>query len=272
MAPSTTATELRRAIEDRQWYHTLELGNGLLTPGWFDHRPIVGELPLPASLAGKRCLDVGTFDGFWAFEMERRGAAEVVAVDVPDAQDWDWPAFSEDQVRAVLAERKRGGDGFRLAHDALGSRVEHRAVSVYDLDPAQLGSFEFVYLGSLLIHLRDPVRALERVRAVCSGELLLVDNHEPLLTRLFPRLPLARLDARGRPWWWQSNVACVVRIVESAGFELIGAPRRLSIPAGAGQPAPPLRRQTLMNAEGRRALRNVRLGDPHVAIRARPRR
>ena len=64
------------------WYHTIELGDGVVTEGIFDHRPVVDRYMIPADLCGMRCLDVGTMDGFWAFEMERRGAAEVVAADL----------------------------------------------------------------------------------------------------------------------------------------------------------------------------------------------
>src|SRR3954453_7511017 len=134
----TTAVD-RNEIAAREWYHTLELAPGVETPGFFDHRPLLARLPIPASLAGMRCLDVGTFDGFWAFEMERRGAAAVVAVDLTDARAADWPAGSAEAVKAALAKRKRGGEGFRLARAALSSRVAFHEASVYDLDPAELG-------------------------------------------------------------------------------------------------------------------------------------
>ena len=196
--------------------------------------------------------------------MERRGAAEVVAVDVLDPARWDWPAGSDERTAAQLARRKRGGDGFEQARAALGSSVQRHDLSVYDLDPAAVGEFDFVYLGSLLLHLRDPVGALERVRSVCRGELLVVDNHDPVLSLLFPRRPVARLEAVGRPWWWQGNVSAVVRWVEAAGFVVIAAPQRLRMPAGAGQPRPPLRWR------GARELLNRRFGDPHVAVLARP--
>jgi tRNA (mo5U34)-methyltransferase len=268
LAPN--ADQLRAEVRGQEWYHTLELADDVVTPGWFDHRSVIGKLPLPASLAGKRCLDVGTFDGFWAFEMERRGAREVVAIDVPDPRDWDWPAYSDDQTLSVLGARKRRGEGFRLAHRALGSQVQHRELSVYEISSEELGTFDFVYFGSLLIHLRDPVLALGQVRSVCAGELLVVDNYEPLMSLLFPRLPIARLDGRGRPWWWQPNIACVVRMVESAGFELARPPQRLAMPAGDGQPSPPLGIRTALSREGRKRLRSGRLGDPHVALLVRP--
>lgn len=261
--------ELRAQVAGRQWYHTLELAPGIVTPGWFDTRPVAEKLPLPSSLEGMRCLDVGTFDGFWAFEMERRGASEVIATDLLDANEWDWPAGSSPDVVAEMAERKRGGAGFRLAREALGSSVQLVEQSVYDLDPGELGEFDFAYLGSLLLHLRDPVGALERVRSLVRGRLLVVDVHDPLLSLLFRRRPLATLDGRGRPWWWQSNAACLVRMVEAAGFELVGKPTRLRMPRGAGQPLPRPSIRALAGRENRRDLANALLGDPHCAILAR---
>ncbi len=108
---SGTAT-LSGALE-REWYHTIELAPGVETPGWFDTRGVVPELPFPASLAGKRCLDVATFDGFWAFEMERRGAAETVGIDILDPMAWDWPVGSDTAVIEALRRRKQGGEDSR---------------------------------------------------------------------------------------------------------------------------------------------------------------
>src|SRR5438477_10034130 len=72
------------------WYHTMELAPGVVTPGWFDLRPVVERMPWP-DVSGRRCLDVGTADGFLAFELERRGAAEVVTTDIADHAEWDYP-------------------------------------------------------------------------------------------------------------------------------------------------------------------------------------
>jgi tRNA (mo5U34)-methyltransferase len=270
-APVPEAAELQARVAGSQWYHTLELAPGVLTPGWFDTRSVPAKLPLPGSLAGMRCLDIGTFDGFWAFEMERRGAAEVVATDVLDPAGWDWPAGSSPDVVRELARRKRGGEGFRLAREALGSSVRLLERSVYDLDPGEVGEFDFAYLGSLLLHLRDPVGALERVRAVVTGRLLVVDVYDPFLSLRFRRRPVATLDARGRPWWWQSNLACLVRMVEAAGFELVERPVRIRMPRGRGQPARWPGARALATRDGRRELANAVLGDPHCAILARPR-
>ena len=181
----------RRAVASNPfWYHTIEVAPGVVTPGWFDLRPIVDVLPWP-DVRGKRCLDVGTADGFLAFELERRGAAEVVATDVADHSLWDYPARIRDRGIefwiAVAGEKK--GEGFRIARDILGSRVRSLEVSAYDLGPSEVGEFDVVVCGSLLLHLWDPVRALESMRSVCTGTLL--------VTNQVGSSPLPASDLRG---------------------------------------------------------------------------
>jgi tRNA (mo5U34)-methyltransferase len=261
--------ELKAALE-LEWYHTIELAPGVVTPGWFDTRRVVKELPFPATLDGKRCLDVATFDGFWAFEMERRGAAETVAIDLLDPTQADWPVGYDPKVGEAMARRKRAGEGFQMAHDALRSSVNRLDMNVYDLDPAEVGEFDFVYLGSLLIHLRDPVRALERVRSVCRGSLLVVDNIDASLT-LRHRRPVAALDGVGRPWWWKLNLAALVRVVEVSGFRLLAPAERIRMPPGAGHPPARLSRALLRSEDARHLFRTSLRGDPHAAILAEPR-
>jgi len=267
---SPPESALRLALE-REWYHTIELAPGVITPGWMDTRALAREVPIPSRLDGLRCLDVATFDGFWAFEMERRGAEEVVAIDVPDPAAWDWPAASEQQVVEALAKRHEGGAGFEIARKAVGSSVERVELSVYDLDPERIGQFDFVYLGSLLIHLRDPVLALERVRAVCRGTLLVVDNIDLVLSFVSPRRPLAALEGVGRPWWWKLNLAALGRVVDSAGFRLLRAPQRVWLPPGEGHPKPRLGRDVLRSAEARQRMLTRLKGDPHGVVLAAPR-
>jgi tRNA (mo5U34)-methyltransferase len=261
---------LRERAAAVDWYHSIELEPGLVTPGWFDTRAAARAIPMPESLAGRRCLDVGTYDGFWAFEMERRGADEVVAVDVLDPARWDWPRGSSPEVIAEMTARKRGNPGFALAHEALGSRVRFEDRSIYELDPGELGEFDLVFVGSLLIHLRDPVGALERVRSVCRGELLLSDAVDPWLTAKLPRRPVAQLDGIGRPWWWKPNLAALRAIVETAGFELVRDPVRFRMRPGGGYPRPRVTPRTFTSRGAREPLAVALRGDPHAAILARP--
>lgn len=257
-------------VDQLEWYHTMEVAPGVVTPGWFDTRGVAESLPWP-DLSGRRCLDVGTFEGFWAFEMERRGATEVVAVDILDPRAWDWPRGSDPKVVEVLEQRKRAGEGFLLAREALGSRVVRHELSVYDLSPEHVGRFDVVYLGSLLLHLRDPVRALERVHDVLvpGGHLLSVDAVDAELSLLHPRRAVASFDGVGRPWWWKVNRVAHRKLVESAGFRVVAQPPSFVMPAGRGQQLPRLALRHLLSAPGREAtITRLRRGDPHAAVLA----
>jgi SAM-dependent methyltransferase len=229
--------ELReRVAENPHWYHTIELAPGVVTPGHIDLRGVVPRI-LPARIEG-RALDVGTFDGFWAFELERRGA-DTVAIDLDDPVEAEYPPNN----RAALEVRARElgvelGRGFRIARDALGSTVERVACDVRELTPEAIGGpVAFAFLGALLIHLRDPVGALENVRGalVPGGRLHLLEPIHVGLTVRHPRRPVAAFSPlRSEFNWWFANLATVRAWLETAGFADV---RRLAVvrpPAGKG--------------------------------------
>jgi tRNA (mo5U34)-methyltransferase len=219
------------------WYHTLELPGGIVTPGWFDLRPIVGRMPWP-DVAGKRCLDVGTWDGFLAFELERRGAQAVVATDIGDPADWDWALGLRSLGPEVLASMAgaKTGTGFAIAKGALGSSVERVEINVYDLAPERVGTFDIVVCGSLLLHLRDPVRALEAIRSVCDGAFVSAEQVNARLNVMHPRRPVATFAAGDRGQWWVPNVAGHRRLVEAGGFAVERRTGAYAIPLGRGHP------------------------------------
>jgi tRNA (mo5U34)-methyltransferase len=214
-------------IARHRWWHTIDVAEGISTPGGWDLRPTSDKLPWP-DVAGKRCLDVGTMDGFWAFELERHGAAEVVATDIGPARS-DVPGGR----RARGPEEPRGKHTFALAAELLGSRAEYRERNVYDLDPAVDGEFDVVVMGYVLQMVRDPLRALAAIRSVCRGHLLLLDTVSLPLS-LLPA-PLARLDARrGALEWFVFNRRGLIQAVDHAGFEVEVATGILRDRPGAG--------------------------------------
>lgn len=211
-AHGDTSANLADAVGQLFWYHTIELPGGLVTPGLYDHRPLVPHYGLPARLDGQRVLDVATFDGFWAFELERRGA-DVVAADIPRFSACDFPPA----VRQALVEQgldRETGLGFKLAHEALGSTVRRVERSIYDLDPADLGTFDFVHVADLLIHLERPLAALRAVRSVTRGTALIADCFDPNLEPGAVRYLGAWTDV---PWWLPSLEA-LAQMVMDAGF------------------------------------------------------
>lgn len=251
------------------WYHTIHLPGGVVTPGLYD---TVGELervPLPRSLEGKRCLDVGTADGFWAFEMERRGASEVVAIDIDDPDDYDWPANRDPEQHSEFVEaHPNHRKAFSLAHEALESRVKRRDERVYDLDPGEIGEFDFIFMGSLLLHLRDPVGALQAVRRVLTGSMLSVDSISPLLTVLHPKQPVARFEAPGWPLWWVMNLDAYRRLFPAAGLSVTGAGRPFFVRSGPGYEFQPRVNRPILGAIQRQLA--TRWGIPHSWVLASP--
>lgn len=216
----------------RSWYHTIDLPDGTSTPGFYDTRSSPKYIPWPDELRGGRCLDVGTFDGFWAFEMERRGAREVVAVDLADPHALDWPYDTQisgpKQIETWGSERERG---FADLSATLGSQAKWINQSVYDLSPERNGTFDVVFCGALLLHLRDPIRALEAMRSVCSGSLVLAEEIEHKLELLAPVVPAA-LVVKAVDQWYRPNSAGLKGLVDKAGFTVKEMGPRYVIPFG----------------------------------------
>lgn len=208
----TTVGGLAGAVAELFWYHTIELPGGVVTPGLYDHRPLVPHYGLPERLDGQRVLDVATFDGFWAFELERRGA-DVVAADLDRFSACDFPP----QVRQAIIDEdvdRETGLGFRLAHEALGSKVHRVQRSIYDLNPIDDGTFDLVHLADLLIHLERPLAALRAVRSVTRATALITDCFDPALEPGAVRY----MGAWTNVPWWLPSLETLGQMVLDAGF------------------------------------------------------
>jgi tRNA (mo5U34)-methyltransferase len=207
-------SEIQQTVDAvRHWHHIIHFPHGIVSPGAYDPRQLFDRLALP-DLRGKRVLDVGTRDGFFAFACEKLGA-EVVAIDHTDPKN----------------------TGFLAAKKILGSSVEYVQANVYTLDPEQLGSFDVILFLGVLYHLRHPLLALDRLRALSRGHLLvesLVCDQSIFTGLQQPRalasvapglvdIPIAQFLPFGRfhaDWTnkWSPNVACLRALVEDAVF------------------------------------------------------
>jgi tRNA (mo5U34)-methyltransferase len=208
------AADAESRVRETSWYHTIDLGSGLVTDGWFDIRPHVHHYGLPERMDGMRVLDVGTWDGFWAFEMERRGA-EVVALDVDHESEYDWPPRRRPD-EWTMTDR---GRGFRLAHEILGSKVDRVVQNIYRATPEELGTFDLVFIGTVLIHLRDQLLALERLANLCHGRFIFADEYDRAAS-LVP-FPVSRYHAdrdRAVVFWLPARKTWR-RMLWTAGFE-----------------------------------------------------
>jgi len=198
--------ELRTSVGAIRWYHSIDLGQGVVTPGVDDSPLRLSRLGLPATLAGKTVLDIGAWDGFFSFEAERRGASRVVA---SDQFAWHGPTWS---TKA----------GFELARAALNSRVEDVDIDVMDLSPERVGMFDVVFFLGVLYHLPHPLLALERVASV-TRELLIL---ETVVDMAGYRRPAAAFypgrELNGDPTnWWGPNVPAIAGMLNAVGFAAV---------------------------------------------------
>jgi tRNA (mo5U34)-methyltransferase len=196
-----------------EWYHTIDLGEGIVTPGIYDHRPYLEHYGIPQDLTAKTALDVGAASGFFSFEMERRGA-RVTAIDLPTWGDHDFGPNYEPDLAPEDAQRYLH-EPFLLARQALGSQAEKLEMTVYDITPESIGVHDLVFCGSLLIHVTDPIRALWNMQSVTGDQAIIAT---PIHVGA-GREPQAQFVGHQRgDGWWIPNRACLEAWVQAAGF------------------------------------------------------
>jgi tRNA (mo5U34)-methyltransferase len=248
--PSSLEPDARALIElvaAVEWRDTIDLGHDVVTPGTVDLRGQIELHGLPSSLAGMRCLDASSGDGFWAFEMERRGAAEVVSVDVSRLSDKDMAVSARRQLLEEDLDKDTDA-GFKIAQRALGSRVVRTAISAYALSPQTVGQFDLVFASDLLKRFRDPQLVLDRMRSVCRGTLYAAEDLNEGLEPLGDAcLAEYSLSVDGQPSWWYPNRNTVARMVSMAGFEAVEEVASFALET-PGLPARPGRRPRVVFA------------------------
>ena len=172
----TSPADLQAKADALHWYHTIDLGNGVVTKG--DSAQDDGTAILP-DVAGRSVLDIGAWDGKYSFLAEQAGARRVVALD-HYAWGVDFAArgayWAECIQNGTLPDQSRdetdfwqpdlpGRRGFELAKAALGSTVEPLVADFQTVDLEEVGQFDVVLYLGVLYHMREPLTCLERVRA-----------------------------------------------------------------------------------------------------------
>jgi tRNA (mo5U34)-methyltransferase len=140
---------MQRLFDGINWHQRWEVQPGIFTPGGNSVADIMDWTKVPQSLAGKRVLDIGAWNGCFSFECERRGAAEVLAIG-PEHPD---------------------NSGFTRLRQFLGSRVQYRLGTIYHLQPDEIGVFDIVLCFGVIYHLRYPLLGIDMIRRVSRGDL-----------------------------------------------------------------------------------------------------
>lgn len=211
------AEDIAARIAGRSWYHAIDLGQGVVTPGWSAAGAVWDNIRSARGridYAGKRVLDLASWDGMWAFEAERLGAAEVIATEV-------FPMAYEN---------------FMICREILGSRVmPFYNASIYNLWAAlapvvdrgapEFDLFDVVQNLGVMYHLRDPLHALASVRSVtATGGTMLLETavvlDEP---RSFALLngPDARRIYDDTSTWWAMTLPCLEEMLSATLFRQV---------------------------------------------------
>lgn len=202
-----TKEEIGAEVAKIRWFHRIDLGQGIITPGVGDSPAELACLGMPADLSGKTVLDIGAWNGFYSFEAERRGARRVLAT---DSFVWSHPHY--------------GQEGFNLARRVLGSKVEDKHLDVMDLSPEKIGTFDVVLFLGVLYHMRHPLLALERAASVTAEDgMLILETHVDMLHLNRPALafyPDSELGCDPSNWFGP-NPAAVVGMLKAVGFEQV---------------------------------------------------
>ena len=198
------------------WHQRWEIFQNVFTPGRNSVEALLENSGVPRDLTGKRVLDVGAFNCCCSFECERRGASEVVALDLQNPAHLGYPVLRD----AVASSRVRFVQG-----------------SVYHLDPETLGKFDVILFFGVLYHLRYPLLAIDQLRRVARGKIYiesLVIDHRFIeggrdsqeLSSYHPALPAVPLwqfyksnELEGDySNWFGPNIQAVLDAFESAGL------------------------------------------------------
>lgn len=234
--------EQLQAYADRVgfWWHSIDLGQGVVTPGEKKPGLIARELQalrLP-DLRGRSALDIGAYDGYYSFACERLGAQRVVALD-HYALAMDLPkaiAYRRDcKARKVAPAQAEdtpywhpqtlpGKRGFDTAHEALRSKVEVVVGDFMSMDLAPLGTFDVTLFLGVLYHMKDPLHSLERLAKV-TRTMAVIETHAVAMPG-YEHLELTEFYSSGQlngdsSNWWGPNLKALQGMCLAAGFSRV---------------------------------------------------
>jgi SAM-dependent methyltransferase len=215
-----------------QTYHRIDLP-GFENKEWlWDLRGQESDYLGGYDFSGKRVLEFGPANGGLTFWMERQGA-EVVAVDLSPGltEGWDLIVGPGEEVETIRRDQAAGiewlNNQFWYAHEQLRSNAKLVHATAYRV-PREIGRFDVVTLGAILLHLRDPLRALENAIIFTDDALIITDAVPRFVPDDIQKLPLAyfmpeekRRKAHGRWTWWQITAEVYVRFLTLRGFNIV---------------------------------------------------
>jgi tRNA (mo5U34)-methyltransferase len=259
LGPMVIPEELQEQADALKWFHCIDLGNGVVTKG--DSTEPVSAESFP-EFDGRSVLDIGAWDGYYAFLAERGGASRVVALDNYawgvdfEARNAYWnscflqgalPDHSLDLTRFWSPDLP-GRRAFEFAASTLGSKVEPRVGDFTTMDLEEIGEFDVVLYLGVLYHMEEPLTCLKRVRSV-TREVAVIET-EAIHFQFLDHESLFRFHSGGDLHidfgnWFVPTINGLHALCRAAGFSSTGT-------AIGPPPVPPVSRESLRTRVGRR--------------------
>lgn len=182
--------QLLEYLHNGSWYHTIKFSDSLKSNGVYDVEKYLPLYGFPEDLTGKKVLDVGCADGFFAFEFEKRNASSILAV---DTNKFDGrvaidpsPSKREEYTRKYENFFVQNNKFLKLAQNLglkkvhhiliakklLNSKVKYKDCSIYNLEKLN-EKFDFIFCGDLVEHLKNPIEAMEQLRKACKDTCII---------------------------------------------------------------------------------------------------
>ena len=193
------------------WWHTINFGDAVVSPGHnnlYDQGVISKALPF--DLTGKSVLDVGCWDGAHSFEAEEKDAAEVLAIDSGQQQEF---------VRSRYDQEIDPTQGIRTAQKLLDSAVQFEPIDFSEMEGSGQEFDVTFYLG-VLYHQRYPLRSLRTLREV-TGETAIIESATLRWPSQKPQYKFYPNDEFNHDPtnWFVPNVPGLLDWVHRAGFQ-----------------------------------------------------
>jgi len=198
-------SDLRTKVAALPWFHSIDLGHGVITPGAKAPAVLSAEADVVFSMfrPGSSVLDIGACDGFFSFAAKQRGASRVLATD-----QFSWTG---------------GGWGkkasFDLARQVLGLDVAEQVIDPTEMTRSTVERHDVVLFLGVLYHLKHPLYVLERIADLARHELIM-ETQLDLTSEKRPAMAFhpGRELADDPTNWWAPNVPAAIAMLNTVGF------------------------------------------------------
>ena len=200
-----------------EFYHSMDLpGVGSIIGHW-DLRGRFGDYVAHTPVTGRTSLDVGAATGFLSFEAEKRGAI-VTSFDADGPERYEYLPGS---VGGIDVDRyRRFRNGYDFAHQHMQSKAKLVLGDIYSMSNS-VPMHDIVLIGQILVHLRDPLSALQQASLLAKNTLIVTEGSFEFDAPISVFLGSKSVFYA----WWHLSTALYRHWLDMLGFDVVSISR-----------------------------------------------